>query len=253
VTVELVAIFFGGVLGSAHCLGMCGGFAMAIGATKQPLWPMLSRQLAYTSGRIATYAFLGAIAAFAGLYLSRFQGSLLGAQRAFSILAGVIMLYVGLGVFGLIPWNRKPGAGLLAPLFAHFINARGRGGFFLAGLANGFLPCGLVYAFLAAAAATSDIPRGMLIMICFGLGTAPAMIALGCGTGLLSRTARVRVHRLAAAFVILLGGVTIWRGVPALGSHCAPESAADRHAACAHCAGDKASPCQCAPPLAVGN
>lgn len=212
---ELVTVFTLGLLSSAHCIGMCGGFAAAIGATKQPIWPNLSRQLVYSAGRIFTYSFLGACGGFAGLYLSRFESQLLTAQQVFSILAGVVMILVGassLGLFG----RKSRGAGsltsLFAPLFRHFLNARGLGGFFLAGVANGFLPCGLVLAFLALALASGGVAQGALIMIAFGLGTVPAMVAIGCGANLMSHAVRAQVFRLAASLVIISGALTIHRG-----------------------------------------
>lgn len=211
----------GGFLGSAHCLGMCGGFAAAIGAAEIPLRHTLARQLVYTLGRIFTYAFLGAVGAAAGVYLARYRTPLIGIQQAFSILAGVIMILVALSVLGVLKLRSvfPSGVGaLLTPVFTHFLNARGWTGFFLAGLANGFLPCGLVYAFLAQAVASGDVRTGFVSMAAFGLGTGPAMIAIGCGSTLLSHRARLRVYRVAACFVLAIGVVTIKRALPATGA-----------------------------------
>lgn len=208
----------GGFLGSAHCLGMCGGFAAAIGATDIPFWPVFLRQVVYTAGRVFTYAFLGAMGAAMGVYLARYETPLVSAQQAFSILAGVIMIFVALSVLGVVKlkWLFPQSVGaMLAPAFAHFLNARGWTGFFLAGLANGFLPCGLVYAFLAQAAGSGEVLTGLVAMAAFGLGTAPAMIAIGCGSRLLSYKARLAVYRLAAVFVFVIGVMTIWRALPA--------------------------------------
>jgi sulfite exporter TauE/SafE len=207
----------GGFLGSAHCLGMCGGFAAAIGATDIPFWPVFLRQVVYTLGRVFTYAFLGAMGAAAGVYLARYEIPLVSAQQAFSILAGVIMIFVALSVLNVLrlKWLFPQGLGaMLAPAFAHFLNARGWVGFFLAGLVNGFLPCGLVYAFLAKAAGSGHVMTGFTAMAAFGLGTAPAMIAIGCGSRLLSYKARLTVYRLAACFVLVIGVMTIKRAIP---------------------------------------
>lgn len=220
--IEFAAILAGGLLGSAHCLGMCGGFAAAIGSADVPLGPIFGRQILYTLGRITTYAFLGACAGFAGMYLSQYRSSFVTLQQVFAWIAGLIMLYVGAGTLGLLP-GRKTGGGLpllLAPLFSHFLNGRGAFGWYSAGLATGFLPCGLVYSFLALAAAASDVARGACMMIAFGLGTAPAMIAIGCGANLLSRTARLRVIRVAACLVLVMGGVTIYRAIPSTDGAC---------------------------------
>jgi sulfite exporter TauE/SafE len=145
------------------------------------------------------------------------------------------MIGLGLVTLGLIRlpqrWSTATSQ-LFAPLFAYFLNARGWFGYFLAGLANGFLPCGLVYAFLALAAAAQDGPRGALIMTLFGIGTMPAMLAIGCGTRLLTHGVRRQIYRVAAVFVVALGSVTLYRGWPSADAPCchapgASELAAD--------------------------
>jgi sulfite exporter TauE/SafE len=220
---ESLAITAGGFLGSAHCIGMCGGFACAVGAGRARFWPLFARQLIYNTGRVFTYVFLGALAGSTGLYLSRFRLGPVNPQQAFSLLAGAIMIFIGLATFGLVRlpsgWSAATSR-LFAPLFAYFLNARGWFGYFLAGMANGFLPCGLVYAFLAMAAATQDGPRGALVMILFGLGTMPVMLAIGCGARMMTRSARMRIYRVAAVFVVVLGSVTLYRGWPSDGTAC---------------------------------
>jgi sulfite exporter TauE/SafE len=104
--------------------------------------------------------------------------------------------------------------GLLAPLLAYFLNARGWWGYFSAGLANGFLLCGLVYSFLALTSAQDTALHGMTLMICFGIGTVPAMLLIGCGTTFLKQNVRLRMYRAGAALVVDFGFVTIWRGLP---------------------------------------
>jgi len=224
--IEYGAVFMGGVLGSAHCLGMCGGFAAALGAADIPFWPVFARQLIYSLGRICTYSFLGAVSGAAGLYLSQFRTPLVQVQQVFSFLAGAFMIVIALSVFGVLPRRYGTSGGLLAPVFAQFLNARTWLGFFLAGLANGFLPCGLVYSFLALSVATADVTRGMLTMAMFGLGTAPAMVAIGCGSRLLPGGARLRVLRGAAVLVLVMGGVTIYRALPASAGSCCHDDAA---------------------------
>ncbi len=214
--VELAAVFVLALTSSVHCVGMCGGFAATIGAAKLPFGSNLARQMIYSVGRVCTYSFFGATGGYAGLYLSRFNSALVSAQQVFSILAGVMMILIGASTLGLVRLRvfRLEGvSALLAPMFNHFLHARGRGGFFLAGLANGFLPCGLVYAFLASAVATGDMFQGLLIMATFGVGTVPAMLLTGCGSSLLTHTGRLRVYRLAAVFILLAGVMTIKRAI----------------------------------------
>lgn len=217
--VEPTAAFVLAFIGSAHCIGMCGGFAAAIGATRERVAPLLLRQVIYSVGRVFTYSFMGACAGYVGHYFSRFDGgTLVTAQQIFSIVAGVVMVVVGASVLGVFRRRnqRQPGpiSGLFAPMFRQLLNARGGIGYLVAGVANGFLPCGFVYAFLAMAAATQDVMRGVTLMVAFGLGTVPAMLAIGCGATLLSHTARLRVYRIAAVFIVIAGGATIYRAFP---------------------------------------
>lgn len=219
-----------GLLSSVHCLGMCGGFVVTIGATRRPFGPLLLRQIVYGAGRVTTYAFLGAVAGFSGLYLSRFDTTLITVQQVFSIVAGLMMLFIGASILGVLRLRLPSSSGsgsLLAPLFKQMLGARGVWGFFLAGIANGFLPCGLVYVFVAKAVAAGTMSAGALVMVAFGLGTVPALVALGCGGSLLGHAARHRIFQVAACVVILVGAITIMRALP-LGSpssHCRDGSA----------------------------
>ncbi len=217
----LLAMFLGGLLGSGHCVGMCGGFALAIGALRPKLPAALLPQLAYSAGRLITYGFLGAVGGLAGAYLSSASGTLAGAQRIVAVVAGVVMLYMGASALGLIRIARinRTADSLFGPLLGHFLQAKAGAGPLLAGVFTGFLPCGLVYAFLALAIASADPIAGWLGMVCFGLGTVPAMVLIGCSSTLLTQKLRVRAVRAGACFVMLLGAVTIWRGLPAA-QHC---------------------------------
>jgi sulfite exporter TauE/SafE len=215
------AALAGGLLGSAHCIGMCGPIAAALGTIDVPLRPLVVRHLAYNLGRVFTYAFMGAMAGAAGLWLSQYRLPMIAAQQLFAVVAGVIMLAVGLSVLGLIRLPRTWAVPeIFAPLYRGLLNARSVGGFFLAGLANGFLPCGLVYSFVALAAAGGSVAAGWLLMAAFGLGTLPAMLAVGCGSRLLTHAARLRVYRVAAVLIVLLGGVTVARAFTAPAGAC---------------------------------
>lgn len=213
------AMLLGGFLGSTHCIGMCGGFALAIGSLRPRLAQTLPLQFVYTMGRIATYAFIGALAGAGGARLATLF-PLQSAQRALALAAGLIMLLAGISALG---WLRFSGiqaafGTLLAPFYRHFVVPRGPRGALLAGVFTGFLPCGLVYAFAALALASGDALRGMIGMACFGLGTAPVMIAVGCGATWLTASVRRYAYRIAACFVIFLGAATVWRALPASAS-----------------------------------
>lgn len=230
---DWLAILAGGFLGSAHCVGMCGGFAAVVGSTGQSMGRSVGRQVVYSLGRVFTYAFLGAMGGYAGSYLSRFDGALVSAQQVFSVAAGVIMILIGIGVLGLgrfrWSWLTRVGTAV-APVFRHFLTDARRGSVFVAGVANGFLPCGLVYAFLALAVASGQVGTGLAIMVLFGVGTIPAMTLVGCGSTLLSHHARLRIYRLAACFVILAGAMSIKRGWPGDSECCSVEETGSQFA-----------------------
>jgi sulfite exporter TauE/SafE len=86
-------------------------------------------------------------------------------------------------------------------------------GAFLAGVFTGFIPCGLVYAFLATAASSGDVVRGWLVMVTFGAGTVPLLVIAGCGGTVMSVATRSRVLKIAAWCVVVTGAISIARGI----------------------------------------
>src|SRR3954470_12582182 len=106
--IELPLIFVAGILGTAHCLGMCGPMALAIGSAATG-WPSaITKQLVYTSGRIFTYAVLGSAAGFCGARLVRTVPALVNVPATLAVIAGTLLLYQGLRATGLF---RRPGVG----------------------------------------------------------------------------------------------------------------------------------------------
>jgi sulfite exporter TauE/SafE len=212
---EWLLIFVGGLLGSSHCVGMCGGFALLLGTNQRSLTVNLARQCTYSLGRAFTYTVGGAVAGYGGWRLTIGPWSPVNIQAALAILAGVLLIVQGLLATGMLPrfWRTSahtgcPGAASLRML----LTGSGLHNVFLAGLANGLLPCGLVYAYLALAGVSGGIFRGMATMFFFGLGTIPAMVLVGSGGTLLSLTARRHLFRLAAWCVVLTGLISISRG-----------------------------------------
>lgn len=218
-TTELGLTFAAGLLGSSHCIGMCGGFAMILGLTSRGRWRGLGRQTAYSAGRVFTYSVLGCIAGLIGDRVVRL-GLVSGAARigaGLCVLAGLFLLVEGLKSVGLF-WRSRPVAGtscggcLSSPLFHQFLRADGFQNAFLGGVLTGFLPCGLVYAFLALAAARAHPLEGLAVMTAFGLGTIPLMVAAGIGSTFLSTNGRSRLLKAAAWCVVVTGLLTIIRG-----------------------------------------
>lgn len=223
-------VFLGGLLGSSHCVGMCGGFALSLGAGAANLRSNLARQLLYSLGRIFTYAAGGAAVGYGGWRIARDLPPLVHAQAWLCLAAGVLLMVQGLSAAGWLMWRRtksRRSGCLAAGLFAQYLRAPGWTNVFLAGVLNGLLPCGLVYAFLALATSRGTMLAGLVQMAVFGLGTVPIMVLSGCGGSLLSFAGRQRLLRLAACCVVLTGMLTIARGVAFL--------RADSAAACPAC------------------
>lgn len=226
---SLSAAFIAGLVGSSHCLGMCGGIAAAMGmGTAAPgtgAVPALGRALLYNGGRIASYALAGALAGAVGLALGQAMHAPV-AVVVMRVLTGLVLVAIGLQVafnlrllqpvetVGLHVWRR------IAPLASGLMRRRSAGSTFLLGALWGWMPCGLVYGMLLAAMATAEPASGAAFMAAFGLGTAPAMIATGA---LASRFRALsgdrRFRRIAGLLVVALGA---WTALAPLGMQLLP-------------------------------
>lgn len=207
--VDLPALFMMGLLGGAHCIGMCGGFVvLAHGAGTSARGAR--RLTAYLTGKTATYALLGVLAGAIGHLVS----GLTGAQTALSVAVGVFLVIIGLGAAGVIP-ERLPGFSTVGPWIGRLLgrlvgSTRIRGPLIL-GLLNGLLPCGLVYAAVAKAAGTGSMPGGALQMVAFGVGTMPALVLTAWMGGRLGPVAQRRIARIGGWLVVLFGLYVLWR------------------------------------------
>ena len=217
---ELPLVFVSGVLGSAHCIGMCGAICATMNLGTTTIRSALGRQLLWSAGRIFTYGFLGLAAGVAGSKLSRTQfvqsqANLLYVQAAFAVLAGLLLMVQGLLAAGWFPRRRSKSGSpcVTASIFAGFLRGGSAVGVFIAGILTGFLPCGLVYSFLALAVASTSIWQGLLIMVTFGLGTVPVMLLTGTGLTMTTLQARRQLMKLAAICVLVTGLLTVSRGI----------------------------------------
>lgn len=218
--IALPLIFMGGLLGSSHCVGMCGGFVLGIGLNTNHWRANLSKQLTYSIGRIATYTLLGSISGYAGLWADRRWHHFLNVQASLSLVAGFVLVVQGLWHLGFLEFKvlrRFTSGPLAAPVchaarqFGSLIRSPGIGPAFVAGVLTGFMPCGLVYANLGLAAGSASLWKGALNMAVFGLGTLPLMLVAGMGAGVASPQLRGRVMKLAAICLFLTGCVTLSR------------------------------------------
>ena len=216
---ELPLIFVGGLLGSAHCVGMCGGFALLLGAGARDMRANLGRQLLYSAGRISTYAIIGAAVGYGGVRLAGMASPLVNVQAILSLVAGLLLVLQGLHSAGYLRLQRVTGLSAGCPFtgsLGSLLRSRGSAAAFLAGVFTGLLPCGLVYAYLALATSAGGLWQGWLTMACFGLGTVPLMVLAGSGGSLLSVINRQRLLRVAAICVVVTGLISLARGVGAL-------------------------------------
>jgi sulfite exporter TauE/SafE len=212
--------FLVGLFGGVHCVGMCGGIvgALSFGLSediRQQPRRMLPYLLAYNLARISSYTLagilLGGISALALqlVAINQFQQALL-------IFAGLFMILLGLYVGGWWPvlLRLEQAGGLIwrriEPLGRRFMPVRSVPQAFMLGLVWGWLPCGLVYSVLIWAIASGGPLEGGLLLLSFGLGTLPNLLAMGLFAASLSRWVRYPwVRWLAGAAIIIFGVVQI--------------------------------------------
>ena len=205
--------FMTGLLGSGHCLGMCGGlgsgFFMRLGALNYAPY------LAYHVARVTVYGLIGLTAATLGAVLV--QTGILGkAQGILQIVAGLIVILLGLDMLGLSPVRNTLRFAPIDWLLRQFAAAAQRGpviGASVGGAINGLMPCAMTMA-LAVQATTAPSPvEGGLLLLAFGAGTLPSMLAASFLFGKLGVKTRGWLLRGAALFVIALGISTLWQGL----------------------------------------
>ena len=212
-TALLASVLGASLLGSLHCAGMCGGFvgfyaaAPALGKRRA-----LGPHLAYSAGRLAAYATLGAAAGAVGAALDTTTGALLGAQRVAAVVSGLLIVVWGVvslaEVFGArVPRPSTP-PGLTAAV-SHAIAAVAGSSpparALVVGLLTGCLPCGWLYAFVVVAAGTGSALAGAVLMAVFWAGTLPVMLGLGLGIHVLAAPLRRQVPAACAVAMIVVG------------------------------------------------
>lgn len=208
----LTAVAVASVLGSLHCVGMCGGFvAFYSGSDPSAGRHRMVSHAAYSGARLVAYAVLGGIAGGIGAALD-VAGSLAGVQRVAAVVAGVAMIAWGvvalLRIRGLrLPRHRRPAAPSrwLRQAFAAIGHRPPVVRATLVGLLSGLLPCGWLWAFLVTAAGTGDVLRGVAVMAAFWAGTVPALVAVGVGAQLVGGQMRRHVPALTALLLVVLG------------------------------------------------
>lgn len=207
------AAFLVGILGSLHCIGMCGPIALTLPGAGGSRGRVLAGRLVYNAGRVTTYMVLGAVAGFIGQAMA-----LAGWQQAVSIVAGA-----GILVAVLVPrrWVR---AILPEAVTGGFVTRLGEAwrrlfahgslpAMLSIGLLNGFLPCGFLYMALGASAVSGSPWQAAAYMGAFGLGTVPSILATSLFGPFLAPNLRQRLVRILPVGAAVLGLLLLLRGM----------------------------------------
>jgi sulfite exporter TauE/SafE len=221
-----VLMFLTGLTGGfGHCLGMCGPVvaAYSVALPRNSTLP----HILYNLGRITTYSILGAAMGLTGSFLSVAAG-IQGLQKWAMVFAGAVIVVMGIGMAGVLPFLKRlenrvrllPYLNRVRDIFSEGLST---GAFYPMGVLLGFIPCGLVYtALLAAARVGMEAPshlegllRGLLVMLLFGLGTLPSLLLFGKVVNVIGTRLRSRLYLVSSAVMIIAGLVFILRALRA--------------------------------------
>ncbi len=201
--------FTTGLLGSLHCLGMCGPLALSLPGDTNHKAQYIFQRVQYNFGRIVAYAFLGAVMGIPGQWIKP-----AGWQQALSILAGSLLLIT------LFTVALRSKIKLIDKFHAKVVGAigktmktTGKAQWLTIGVLNGFLPCGLVYVALAGALASGSISNGIIYMVLFGLGTFPLMLIVSISGSFASFSFRNKIKKVIPTATFVVGVLLILRGL----------------------------------------
>ncbi|MEI7995948.1 MAG: sulfite exporter TauE/SafE family protein [Methylococcaceae bacterium] len=206
--------FMAGVLGSGHCLGMCGalvsGYFMKAGPSRTYL-----PYFVYQFARIFVYTLVGFAAAALGVVLVS-SGVFGKFQSILQMFIGFVVIILALGILGWIPFQGSVKLIPMSLLRRGYAESRTRGpilGAMIAGLLNGLMPCPLTFAMAVKATSATTILEGGLLMLTFGAGTLPTMLFVSVAFGKMSAHFRGLMLKSAAFIMIVMGSNTIYMGM----------------------------------------
>lgn len=208
-TLWWTAALLTGLAGSLHCIVMCGPLAMALPLGRLSRWQRPFGLLAYHSGRLTSYATLGAVVGWLG------QGLwVVNLQAPVSITAGALLVIWGVSgktqpSFGSWVSQRLGFGALMRQLLKHPQPIS----WFAMGALNGLLPCGLIYTALTGTLLSSTAGAGMSYMLFFGLGTLPALLGVRLLSTWLSHPLRRQFGRVLPVATVLVGVLLLVRGL----------------------------------------
>ncbi|AEE20351.1 hypothetical protein JM84_2310 [Dokdonia sp. Hel_I_63] len=206
------ALIFG-LLGSFHCVGMCGPIAFMLPVDRKSPVKRAFQLMSYHAGRILTYSVLGLVFGIVGKSFNFF-----GIQQQLSIIIGVLMIVVILiptKIFNKYNFSRPlyKAVGKVKSSMGTALKKKDPGTFFTIGYLNGLLPCGLVYMAIFGALASGGAWEGGLYMAVFGLGTIPLMTTAIYLGNFLKGKAKQRIVKMIPVFVVIVGVLFIVRGL----------------------------------------
>ena len=209
----LISAFILGLLGSFHCVGMCGPIAFMLPVDRNNTFKKVTQISLYHIGRLLSYSIMGLVFGLIGKGLNLF-----GFQQQLSIIIGVVMIIVIL-----IPYKTFNKYNVSKPIYKVISKVKSALGaalkkktsdtFFTIGFLNGFLPCGLVYMAVFGAIAGGNAAEGSLYMAFFGLGTIPLMTTAIYFSNFLKGAMRQKIQKAIPVFVVLIGVLFILRGL----------------------------------------
>jgi uncharacterized protein len=208
----IIAAFMMGLLGSFHCIGMCGPIALSLPLKDNSVWGKFSGALFYNSGRIITYTVFGSIFGIIGKSFALF-----GYQQWLSIFLGVVIIF-----FIIIPKKLSSfkTQNFVLVFFEKLRSSIGKlflrknfSSLFSIGLLNGLLPCGLVYMAAAVAVATGGVVDSMTFMASFGFGTLPMMWSIVFFGNYINISFRQKIRKAYPYMMTLMACLLILRGM----------------------------------------
>lgn len=205
--------FMMGVLGSFHCVGMCGPLALALPLNNNSVVAKLSGAFLYNAGRIVTYSFFGFVFGLLGKTAGFF-----GFQQGLSIGIGLLIL-----LFLAVPakFKMQYTASKFTNNFfvklrlelGHLFTKKNNSSLFVIGLLNGLLPCGLVYMAVAGAIVSGNMAGSILFMAAFGLGTVPVMWSIAFFGNYIGISWRQKIRRAYPFIMAVMASLLILRGL----------------------------------------
>jgi uncharacterized protein len=206
----LYSAFILGLISSIHCVGMCGPIALVLPYQKDNRWQIAKETMTYNIGRVMTYTLMGLLFGYLGKGLA-----LVGFQQSLSVLFGFIFIIIALisifynknKTYYVSPFQRLEQT--IRIYFNRFL--KHKNAFFVLGMLNGLMPCGIVWWAIAASILTFNPAYSAVYMFLFGIGTMPLMLATVLGSRYIKKPFVRKFYAFIPVYQLLLGVFLLWR------------------------------------------